>query len=75
MHVRVVYNDDTYDMVADCMLDIMLSSDRVKKFYRYSEQKWVTVGVDPIRAKKRDNAYSGPERRETIQFCTAQLTN
>ncbi|MGO9612046.1 MAG: GSU3473 family protein [Dissulfurispiraceae bacterium] len=75
MHIRVVYEDDTYDMVTDCMLDIMLSSERVKKFYRYSEEKWVTVGVDPIRAEKRSYTYSGPERRETIQFCAAQLTN
>ncbi|MGO9612432.1 MAG: GSU3473 family protein [Dissulfurispiraceae bacterium] len=65
MHIRVMYNNSKYDIVTDFILDMMLSTCEIKKFYRYSEARWVTVGVDPIRTEKKHVNYTGPERRKS----------
>jgi hypothetical protein len=62
MLIRIQYNNDKYDYVPGQILDEMLSLSNIKQFYRHSEQRWVTVGVDRIRGT--GGRYVGPERRE-----------
>jgi hypothetical protein len=62
MYIRIKYHDGTYDYVPGRILDKLIVSKKVKQFYRYSEQRWVTVGVDRIRGM--GSIHSGPERRQ-----------
>lgn len=61
MMLRVMYNDNRYDMVKSTRLDDLIVSNAVAKFERSSG--WVTIGVDPIRAPRKNIQYTGPERR------------
>ncbi len=63
MMVRVMYNDNRYDMVKSTRLDDLIGSNAVSKFERSSG--WVTIGVDPIRAPRKNTQYTGPERRSS----------
>jgi hypothetical protein len=60
MMIRVMYGDDTYDVVKSSQLDDLILSGKVVRFLR--SEGWITVGVDPIRSYARD-WYHGPERR------------
>jgi hypothetical protein len=60
-HIDVQYQDNTYDIIPDLMLDKLISFLQIKKFYRCSEQRWVTVSSDRIRGT--GGSYIGPERR------------
>ena len=51
-----------YDFVKDFMLDRLIENDQIAKFERSTG--WVTVGVDPIRERKRDISFGGAERIE-----------
>lgn len=62
MLVRIMYQNDKYDMVKTSALDELISSGRLKKFHR--SQEWVTLGVDPVRG--RGGLYKGPERRKNF---------
>jgi hypothetical protein len=66
LKIRVQYQDDTYDIVEDFALDQLVSSDKIKRFLRYSEG-WVTIGLDPIRRSKGKNNYRGPQRRRACK--------
>jgi hypothetical protein len=70
-HIRVMYKNNKYDIVPDFMLHQLISSLKIKQFYRYSEQKWVTVGSDRIRGI--GGSYSGPERRVADSFSEKQM--
>ncbi len=59
MLIKVIYRDNTADMVKDYLLEGLIGSGRVVAFRRSSG--WVTVGKDPVRSGKRD--YAGVERR------------
>lgn len=59
MIIRVIYHNNKYDMVKDFILDTLIASNKITKFYR--SDGWVTIGLDPIRGIGGD--YSGPERR------------
>lgn len=59
MLIRVLYTDNTYDMVKESRLDDLISAKKVVRFERSSG--WVTVGRDPLRGV--GGAYWGPERR------------
>lgn len=59
MMIRVMYNDNTYDIVQAVQLDDLIISGRVIKFLR--SDGWVTIGRDPIRIFNR--RFSGNERR------------
>ncbi len=61
MLIKVMYHNNKYDMVNGYLLDKLLASDRIKRFYRYSEKGWVIIGRDWIRG--RGGTYSGHERR------------
>lgn len=62
LYLRVKYTDNSYDYIAGTVLDKLLHEHKIKRFYRYSEEKWVTVGVDPIRGT--GGIYGGPDRRK-----------
>jgi len=59
MLIRVMYQDDKFDMVKPLILDGLIASGRLKKFFRL--EGWATIGIDPIRG--RGSRYEGPERR------------
>ena len=62
MNVRVVYHDNSYDMISAFILQLGIDCRKIKMFYRESEKRWIMVGLDPVRMQgKRD--YEGPERR------------
>jgi hypothetical protein len=64
MTVRVQYHNDVYDIISEFTLQRLLTNGKVKKFYRYSERKWITIGSDPIRDYDRErDRYVGSERR------------
>ena len=65
-YIDVILKDGTYHHFTPRVLDVLLESDRVHKFKRANG--WATVGIDPIRAKKReDNDYQGTERRHAVR--------
>ena len=61
MLIKIKYQNNRFDLVKSEMLDQFLSKGKVKEFYRYSEERWVTVGTDTLR--KSDAPYFGTERR------------
>lgn len=64
--IEVILMDGTSCHLRPKILDLLLDKERVLKFRRSTG--WVTVGVDPVRSKRRHDfcsLYSGPERRNT----------
>ncbi len=72
MNIRVKYHNGSYDIVRGFVLDILLQNDKVQSFYRYSESRWVTVGVDKIRSQSNPD-YQG-ERRRSSDLASGQST-
>ncbi len=63
-HIEAIFPDGTAHHVLPRVLDVLLENNSVARFRRVSG--WVTVGLDPIRAKRRSDVcplYYGPERR------------
>ena len=60
--IRVIYQNDTLDMVDPSILGDLIASSRIKKFFR--TDGWATVATDPVRG--RGGAYKGPERRKRL---------
>lgn len=60
MHVRVMYEDGSFDMVRNDMLDIMVANLRIKKIRRNTG--WVDVENDQIRTSLGEE-WNGQERR------------
>ena len=65
MTVRVVYHDNSYDMISAFILQSGIECNKIKMFYRGSERKWITVGVDSVRKSRGAHLYEGPDRRMT----------
>ncbi len=63
MLIHVQYQDNHYDFVGNNILGDLLNKDRVKRFYRPSEERWVNVAIDPIRVSPGVDHYTGLERR------------
>jgi len=64
MTMRVVYHDDSHAMISSVTFQQQLERQKIKMFYRNSEDRWVVVGVDPVRNHSQKNSdYKGPERR------------
>ena len=61
MMIRVMYHDGKTEMVRQPLLRHLITTGKIQKFRR--NDGWVTVGVDPIRHKKRQ-PYNGADRRE-----------
>jgi hypothetical protein len=60
-HLWVKYMNGNSDVVGEKMLNDLLARNEVAQFYRPSESRWVTLGVDVIRGA--GGRYVGPERR------------
>ena len=63
MLIRVMYDDDQFDMVKPQMLDTLLETNRVTSFKR--DEGWAVIGRDTVRSNLRSQGYQGLERR----FC------
>jgi hypothetical protein len=70
-HIEVRYQNNGYDFVPDFMLNELITSLKVKQFYRCSEERWITVGSDPVRGI--GGSYSGPERRGVGESCFERM--
>ncbi len=66
MHIRVIYQNDKYDYVTEAIFENFLTVSKIKKFFRRSEARWITVGVDTIRGA--GGQYEGEERRSSLQL-------
>ena len=60
-HLWVRYMNGVSDVVDQKLLDELLARNEVAQFYRPSESRWVTLGVDAIRGA--GGRYVGPDRR------------
>jgi hypothetical protein len=47
MLIRVMYRDGTYDIVKDIVLDKLIQTEKILKFYRSGH--WATMGREPVR--------------------------
>lgn len=69
MHIRVVYHNNTCDMLPVYILQLAIDCKKIKMFYRNSERRWIAVGADPMRLTADILApYAGPERRHPQRF-------
>ena len=59
MLIRIMYEDERYDLVKPFVLKEFISEKRIRKFLR--SDGWVTIGIDPVRGE--GGPYSGPDRR------------
>lgn len=62
MVLHVQYHDNKYDYVSQTILEELINAQRIKRFYRPSEERWVAPDLDPIRGI--GGYYRGPERRQ-----------
>ncbi len=63
--IRVVYRAKEYvfDYVPSDLLESLITQDQITHFYRPSEERWVSIRLDPVRCS--GGGYQGPERRRT----------
>jgi predicted Zn-dependent protease len=59
--IQVLYRKDTRGSVDDITLDELIRSQKISRFYRPSEDRWVDIGTDDIR--RSESPHRGPERR------------
>jgi hypothetical protein len=64
MLIRVIYQDDTYDMVKPLLLDMLISENKIKKFRR--SEGWAAVGIDRMRGI--GGYHDGYEKRKNIMY-------
>ena len=60
-HLWVRYVNGVSDVVNQKLLDELIAGNALKEFYRPSEARWVTLGIDPVRGI--GGRYFGPDRR------------
>jgi len=60
MLIKVIYQNDKYDMVRPSLLNELIASKKIKKFYRSGG--WADIEKDPIR--RAVGSYVGLERRK-----------
>lgn len=61
MLIRVMYLNYKYDIVKTYLLDQLIISGKIKKFYR--SDGWAVIGRDPVRIGS--GIYKGEERRKS----------
>jgi hypothetical protein len=64
MLIQVNYPDNRFDYVTEKILDSLIETKKIARFRRSSG--WVTLGVDPIRAAKRDYTYKTPSELKKL---------
>jgi tetratricopeptide (TPR) repeat protein len=62
--VQVRYWNDREGVVDDVTLNELITLNRIKQFYRPSENRWVNIKADPVRSGQGD--YEGLERRSSL---------
>ena len=62
MVLRVQYHNNKFDYVSEFTLGKLINTNEIKKFYRPSEERWITVGIDAVRGA--GGYYTGPDRRQ-----------
>jgi hypothetical protein len=65
-HIEVRYQNGTHAFVDDYLLDALIHSRQIQRFYRPSEKRWIAIGIDPVRNSPR--GYRGIERRRTGHY-------
>jgi hypothetical protein len=60
MLLKVIYQNDKYDMVRPSLLHELISSKKIKRFYRSGG--WADIESDPIRGS--GGSYCGQDRRQ-----------
>ena len=60
-YINVRYTRENYGITPRRVLGELIAANKIIQFYRESQKKWVSIGVDPIRSKT--SAYKGFERR------------
>jgi hypothetical protein len=70
MMIRVMYYDRKYDMVNASVLNNLITSGRIMKFYR--TEGWITIGKDPIRGF--GGTYDGQERRGQVKSVVGRFS-
>jgi hypothetical protein len=61
--LSVQYIDGRDGGIRADLLNVLLRANKVDKFFRYSEKRWVTVGSDPIRQDNKINRNNARRRR------------
>ena len=64
-HIEVEYQDGSHAFVDDYSLESLIKSNLIKQFFRPSERRWITIGIDAVRSRKCN--YCGLERRGSRQ--------
>ena len=60
-YLWVSFNNGKSDIVPQEMLHGLIASEEISQFYRPSESRWITLGIDRIRGE--GGRYTGPDRR------------
>jgi len=62
-HIEVEYPDGRHAFIDDYLLEGLIRSKQITQFFRPSEKRWITIGIEPVRT--RAGNYRGTERRRT----------
>lgn len=62
MLIQVKYPDNRFDFVKEYILDLLIENKQIDRFRRSSG--WVTLGLDPVRTRKRDYTYKTPSEKK-----------
>ena len=63
--IQVRYQNNDEGIIDDVTLNELIMSNKIRQFYRPSENRWVDLNNDSIRIKA--NGYMGPERRKSLK--------
>ncbi len=62
-HIEVEYLDGRHAFIDNYFLQSLIDSNQIIRFFRPSEKRWITIGIDTVRSRKGN--YWGFERRGT----------
>ena len=62
-HIEVEYPDGRHAFIDDYLLQGLINSKKIIRFFRPSEKRWINIGMGPVRSWKGN--YCGMERRRT----------
>ena len=64
MLIQMNYPDNRFDFVKEHILDVLIERKKIIRFRRSSG--WVTLGLDPVRAVKREYTYKTPSELKKL---------
>jgi hypothetical protein len=70
--LSVQYIDGRDGGISADQLSVLLRENKIDKFFRYSERRWITVGSDPIRQDKK-LIYNKTKRRQSDKNSQSKL--